>query len=91
MPTVNVYLTFDGQCEEAFEHYRSVFGGEFASLNRFSEMPQDGEFAVDDAVANRVMHVPLPVSEETSLMGSDTMPGMSPDLVVGTSVGALSR
>lgn len=84
MATVNVYLTFDGQCEEAFEHYRSIFGGDFASLARFGEMPQDEDFSIDESLKNRVMHVTLPVSEETALMGSDSMPGAGPDLVVGT-------
>ena len=39
MATVNIYLTFDGTCEEAFRFYQSVFGGVFTDLNRFNEMP----------------------------------------------------
>jgi PhnB protein len=84
MSTVNVYLTFAGQCEEAFERYRSIFGGEFASLARFGEMPQDENFTVDEALRDRIMHVTLPISDETALMGSDTLPGSGPDLVIGT-------
>ena len=43
MATVNPYITFLGNCEEAFNHYKSIFGGEFLMLNRFSEMPpQEG-------------------------------------------------
>jgi PhnB protein len=83
MAAVNVYLTFDGQCEEAFEQYRSIFGGEFASLSRFSEMPEDGSFSVDEAHRDRLMHVTLPISEETALMGSDTLPGAGPEIVTG--------
>jgi len=43
MTTVNVYLTFNGNCEEAFNFYKSVFGGEFPYIGRFKEMPpQEG-------------------------------------------------
>jgi len=75
MATVNVYLTFNGTCEAAFNFYRSVFGGEFPYIGRFKDMPQpeDGTkppMSVEDA--ERIMHVSLPVSKETMLMGSDT-------------------
>lgn len=69
--TVNVYLTFNGNCEEAFNFYKSVFGGEFPYIGRFGEMPP-GETPVDAASANKIMHVSLPISKETMLMGSDT-------------------
>ena len=39
MTKVNVYLTFNGNCEEAFNFYKSVFGGEFLYLGRFKDMP----------------------------------------------------
>ena len=72
MPVVNVYLTFNGNCEEAFNFYKSVFGGEFAYMGRFSEMPADSGPKMSEEDANRIMHVSLPVSKETMLMGSDT-------------------
>jgi len=85
MATVNAYLTFEGNCEAAFDFYKSAFGGEFRDLNRFGEMPpQKGIPAPSGEMKNRIMHVSLPISEETILMGSDTMPGMGPDLTVGT-------
>jgi PhnB protein len=73
MATVNVYLTFNGNCEEAFTFYKSVFGGEFPYLGRFGEMPpmEDGK-KMGEADANKIMHVSLPISKETMLMGSDT-------------------
>ena len=84
MTTVNAYLVFDGNCEEAFSFYKSAFGKEFSILSRFGEMPpQEGMPALADDVKNRVMHVSLPISAETILMGSDTMPGMGPGLTVG--------
>jgi len=73
MTTVNVYLTFEDNCEEAFNFYKSVFGGEFASINRFKDMPPlDGMEAIPEEQGNRLMHISLPISKETTLMGSDT-------------------
>jgi PhnB protein len=73
MATVNVYLTFNGNCEAAFNFYRSVFGGEFPYIGRFKDMPpgeDGGKLRAEDA--DRIMHVSLPISKETMLMGSDT-------------------
>ena len=73
MATVNVYLTFNGICEEAFQFYKSVFGGEFPYIGRFKDMPpQPGQPPIPDEMGNRIMHVSLPVSSETMIMGSDT-------------------
>lgn len=72
MATVNVYLTFNGNCRQAFEFYKSVFGGEFPYIGTFGEMPpQEGkEMSQEDQ--DKIMHVTLPISKETLLMGSDT-------------------
>ncbi|MEO6230673.1 MAG: VOC family protein [Ferruginibacter sp.] len=87
MATVNAYLTFDGNCEAVFNFYKSAFGGEFSSLNRFGEMPsQEGMPPLSEEMKNRIMHVSLPISAETILMASDTMPGMSPTMTVGNNV-----
>lgn len=74
MAIVNIYLTFDGNCEEAFDFYKSVFGGEFPYKGRFSDMPpsEDSSKQVPAEHANRIMHISLPISKETMLMGSDT-------------------
>jgi PhnB protein len=73
MTTVNTYLNFDGNCEEAFTFYKSVFGGEFPYIGRFSDMPpQEGMPPMPAEMASRIMHVSLPISKETMLMGSDT-------------------
>lgn len=69
--TTNPYLTFNGNCEEAFNFYKSVFGGDFAHLARFNEMPP--EVPVPEDKKNEIMHVALPISTETVLMGSDFM------------------
>lgn len=72
MATINPYLTFNGNCEEAFNFYRSVFSGEFAYVGRFSEMPPTDGQELTESDKNRIMHISLPISEETILMGSDT-------------------
>ncbi len=72
MATVNTYLTFNGNCEAAFNFYKSVFGGEFPYIGRFGEMPPSEDGKINPEDANKVMHVSLPISKETMLMGSDT-------------------
>jgi len=73
MTTVNIYLTFNGNCEEAFNFYKSVFGGEYPYIGRFKDMPpQDGQKAMSTEDGEKIMHVSLPISKETILMGSDT-------------------
>lgn len=74
MATVNVYLTFNGNCEDAFNFYKSVFGGEFPYIGKFKDMPQEAEDAqpMSEEDGNKIMHVTLPISKETCLMGSDT-------------------
>ncbi len=72
MTTVNVYLTFDGNCKEAFDFYKSVFGGEFPYVGTFGEMPpQEGQPPMPDDLKDKIMHISLPISKETILMGSD--------------------
>ncbi len=83
MTTVNVYLSFKDNCEAAFNFYKSVFGGEFSYVGRFGEMPA-AEGPIPDSVKNQIMHIALPISKETILMGSDTPEGMgAPELVQG--------
>ena len=73
MTTANIYLTFNGNCEEAFKFYKSVLGGEFPHVSRFNEMPpQEGKSGVSKEEGERIMHMSLPISKETTLMGSDT-------------------
>jgi PhnB protein len=73
MAIVNIYLTFNGNCEEAFNLYKSVFGGEFRFVGRFKDMPpQEGQPAIPAEHGNRIMHITLPISKETLIFGSDT-------------------
>lgn len=70
MATTNTYLNFNGNCEEAFNFYKSVFGGEFNYIGRFGEMPESDDYKVSEADKNKIMHVSLPIGSSI-LMGSD--------------------
>ncbi|MFD0701236.1 VOC family protein [Myroides pelagicus] len=70
MATTNTYLTFEGTCEQAFTFYRSVFGGEFTYIARFSDIPPSEEFFVEEGDKDKIMHVSLPIGQSV-LMGSD--------------------
>ncbi|MFU8842402.1 MAG: VOC family protein [Bacteroidales bacterium] len=78
MATINTYLTFNGNCEEAFNFYKSIFGGEFSYFGRFGDIPPGEEMTVPDHEKNLVMHVSLPISKETALMGSDSTADSGP-------------
>jgi PhnB protein len=84
MTTLNVYLTFSGNCEEAFNFYKSVLGGEFSHVARFGEMPPSDHCPpVPEKDKEMIMHVSLPISKETVLMGSDSSEAFGPPTVQG--------
>lgn len=70
MPKINPYIHFSGNAEEAFNFYKSVFGGEFAMVSRFKDMP-GLEQQVSEREMNRIMHIALPIGNNNVLMGSD--------------------
>lgn len=70
MATINPHVNFNGNAEEAFSFYKSVFGGEFSRLVRFSQMAS-ADFAVDEKEANKIMHIALPIGKSNELMGND--------------------
>ena len=81
MAKLNPYLNFDGKAEEAFNFYKSVFGGEFmGGINRMGDAP--GTENLTDEEKNRVMHIALPVGNDV-LMASDCVPSMGHVLKVG--------
>jgi len=71
MATINPYLTFNGNCEKAFLFYQSVFGGEIPYMGRFIDMPPMDGKTINPDDAEKIMHVNLPISKETTLYGSD--------------------
>ena len=60
MAHVSIYLNFMGNAEEAFNFYKSVFGGEFAMIKRFKDLA-NAEFPVAEHEANKILHIALPI------------------------------
>jgi PhnB protein len=85
MAQINPYLTFNGTCEEAFNFYKSVFGGEFKQLARFKDMPPSETDKMPESAKEKIMHISLPISQETILMGSDANPMMG-EVRIGQSI-----
>ncbi len=82
MATINTYLTFNGNCEEAFNFYKSVFKSEFSYIGRFGKMPKSDDYSVSDEDTNKIMHVSLPIVN-TVLMESDTGGDWAPSFIQG--------
>lgn len=78
---LNTYLTFEKECREAFEFYRSVFGGDFLFVQTFGDGPPDLEVPEDER--DRIMHVSLPIGESV-LMGSDHATTFGPSPQAGS-------
>ena len=84
MASVTIYLTFKGNCLKAFEFYKQVFGKDFAAISTFADMPpQEGMPPLTKEDLKRVMHITLPISGETVLMGSDGPSFMDDQFVQG--------
>jgi PhnB protein len=84
MATLNPYLNFAGNTEEAFEFYRSVFGGDFSNLTRFKDTPEAGR--VPDKEKNMLMHVSLPVGKGNMLMATDALDSIGHTLTRGNNI-----
>ena len=69
MAQINPYINFNGNTEEAFNFYKSVFGGEFERIIRFKDMP-NAEIPISENEANKIMHIALPIGKNV-LMGND--------------------
>lgn len=70
MATVNPYIYFNGNCEEAFNFYKEVFRKEITYMERYKNVPKADRSTFKEADES-IMHATLPISEETCLMGSD--------------------
>lgn len=85
MASVSIYLNFQGNAEEAFNHYKKVFRTEFSTpIMRFKDMPaRGGAPAIPDADKNKVTHVALPLPGGVLLMATDVLESMGHKLVEG--------
>ena len=70
MTTINPYIYFNGNCEEAFNFYKVVFRQQFSYIGRYKDVPQNDR-QVFQETDDKIMHVSLLISTETTLMGSD--------------------
>jgi PhnB protein len=69
MANINPHINFNGNAEEAFNFYKSVFGGEFTKIMRFKDL-SNPEFPIAENDANKIMHIELPVGKNF-LMAND--------------------
>lgn len=81
MATINPYLNFNGNTEEAFNFYKSVFGGEFMALMRWKDAPEPDKIPPSDR--EKIMHVSLPIGQGNVLMATDACESMGQTLTVG--------
>ncbi|GGB80163.1 VOC family protein [Dyadobacter sediminis] len=81
MATINPYLNFQGNTEEAFNFYKSVFGGEFLAVQRFKDTPEAGNLPEQDQ--EKLMHIALPIGHGTILMATDALESMGQRLIEG--------
>lgn len=81
MKSVNPYLNFSGNTEEAFHFYKSVFGGEVSDLVRFRDMPNT--MCVPEEELDLIAHIALPLGDYTLLMANDIPSSMPMELSEG--------
>jgi len=70
MRAINPWINFNGNAEEAFMFYKSVFGGEFKNITRFKDIATP-EFQIPENEAQQIMQITLPISEGNLLIGND--------------------
>lgn len=80
MATLNPYLNFPGTTEEAFNFYKSVFGGEFLAVQRFKDTPEGAKLSPKEQ--EKIMHISLPVKGNV-LMATDAMESMGHKIIKG--------
>ena len=77
MRAINPWINFNGNAEEAFTFYKSVFGGEFAKVVRFKDLASE-EFTVAESEANKIMTIVLPIGKNNVLIANDVPEFMGP-------------
>jgi len=75
MALINPHINFNGNAEEAFTFYKSVFGGEFAKIIRFKDLASAG-IPVAENEENKIMHIALPIGKSNRLMANDVPEAM---------------
>ena len=70
MRAINPWINFNGNAEQAFTFYKSVFGGEFTKITRFKDLAS-AEFSVAESEANKLMYISLPIGNHNVLIAND--------------------
>lgn len=70
MATLNPWINFNGNAEEAFTFYKSVFGGEFTKIVRFKDIASS-DFPVPEKEENKIMYIALPIGKDAMLIAND--------------------
>ena len=83
MISINPYLNFPGNTEEAFEFYKSIFGGEFQMVQRFKETPAAS--SVKATEQDKIMHIALPLGNNV-LMATDALESMNQKVTAGNNI-----
>jgi PhnB protein len=86
MAALSPYLNFNGNCEEAFNFYKSVFGGEFTYVGHFRDMPAGDGQQLSDEEGNKIMHMSLPIGKDSYIMGSDAGGEWASHVVMGNNI-----
>ena len=81
MTTINIYLNFNGNTEEAFNYYKSVLGGEIVMIQRFKDTPEAGP--VPPADADKIMHMSMTVGKNMMFMATDALESKGQKLIMG--------
>lgn len=93
MATINPYLNFAGNTEEAFNFYKSVFGTEFMMVQRYKDVPGGDKMSAEEQ--EKIMHIALPIGTNNVLMATDFLESMGHKLQLGNnhslSIGADSK
>jgi PhnB protein len=84
MATLNPYLNFMGNTEEAFNFYKSVFGGEFMMLQRMKDTPDAAKLPAGER--EKIMHIALPIGKGNVLMGTDMLESMGHKMNQGNNI-----
>ena len=86
MTKLNCYLNFQDNAEQAFNFYKSVFGGEFAGIMRFKEVAEfPGKEKLSETDLNKIMHIALPIGDNM-LMATDMLESQGQKLKTGNDV-----
>jgi PhnB protein len=84
MKNIHPYINCNGNTEEAFNFYKSIFGGEFLEVTKYKDIP--GESQIPENLMDKIMHISLPLCNGIILMGTDAMEEIGQKLIAGNNM-----